>query len=92
MDLLTMFKISIGVLDTDTSLDWYYTNLLNMATADLASDDISVTVLDTEIGKVTVVLYAELLMNQKDIATNPTLILLKNKLSAMTKGERVTDV
>lgn len=88
MELLAMLKKSIGDLSDSTELDEYYNNILAMATADLSTDDISDTVLASDMGQVTTVLYAQLLINNQDIATNSTLTLLKNKLSAMTKGER----
>jgi len=91
MDLLTMFRSSIGDLSTSTDMDSYYQNFLDMAKNELITDDISDTIIETETGKLTTVLYAQLLMNDKDIATNPSLLLLRNKLSTMTKGERVEE-
>lgn len=86
-ELLTMLKKSRGMLDTDTSLDEYLKEFIDAAKADLGSDDISETILATDIGKQTIVLYAQKLIDNQDIATNPTLTYLRNKLSAMTKGE-----
>lgn len=70
-------------------MDAYYQQFLDLARADLLSDDISDTVLNEDIGVSCVILYAEALMNKADIATNPTISLLRNKLANMTKGERV---
>ena len=86
-----MFRSSIGDLSTSTDMDSYYQNFLDMAKNELITDDISDTIIETETGKLTTVLYAQLLMNDKDIATNPSLLLLRNKLSTMTKGERVEE-
>ena len=46
-DLLKMFKKSIGDFNATTTMDNYYTNFLNMAIADLESDDISEDQLST---------------------------------------------
>lgn len=86
--LLDLYKTSIGDFN-GTSLDDYYKTLLTMAKTDLMSDDISYDVLESDLGKATTILYAEALMNKTDIATNPTITLLRNKLSDMTKGDRV---
>lgn len=88
-ELLIQYKNSIG--DFDNTLDEYYTNQLLMAKADLITDDISESVLNTDLGRALTILYAEALMNKTDIATNPTISLLRNKLSLITKGDR-TDV
>ena len=88
-NLLKTFKKSIGDSNATTIMDNYYTNFLNMAIADLESDDISEDQLSTILGQSTICLYAEALMNKTDIATNPTITLLRNKLSDMTKGDRV---
>lgn len=85
--LLEKFKKSIGDFGSATPDDYYQT-FLNMAIYDLESDDISEDVLHGDLGIVTIVLYAEALMNKTDIATNPTITLLRNKLSIMTKGAR----
>lgn len=87
-DLLKMYKKSIGDFNATTIMDSYYTNFLNMAIADLESDDISEIQLSTVLGQSAICLYAEALMNKTDIATNPTIALLRNKLSDMTKGDR----
>lgn len=89
--LLNLFKMSIGDFN-GSDLDNYYKTFLMMAKSDLITDDISSFALDTNLGRSLVVLYAEALMNKTDIATNPTISLLRNKLSLMTKGDRVTDV
>lgn len=85
--LLDKFKKSIGDFGSSTPND-YYKTFLDMAIYDLESDDISETILHDNLGISTIVLYAEALMNKTDIATNPTISLLRNKLSIMTKGER----
>ena len=87
-DLLKMFKKSIGDFNATAIMDDYYTNFLNMAIADLENDDISEVQLSTILGQSTICLYAEALMNKTDIATNPTIALLRNKLSDITKGDR----
>lgn len=87
-DLLTEFKTSIGDFGS-ANPDSYYLSFLNAARADLSTDDIDETVLNGDLGRVTTVLYAEALMNKTDIATNPTIALLRNKLAIMTKGGRV---
>lgn len=87
-ELLKMYKKSIGDFNATATMDNYYTNFLNMAIADLESDDISAIQLSTILGQSTICLYAEALMNKTDIATNPTITLLRNKLSDMTKGDR----
>lgn len=90
MELLNMLKNTIGDLSTSNDLDGYYQAMLDQAIADLATDDISTTILATEIGKVATVLYSKLLINNEDISTNSTLNNLRNKLSSMTKAERNT--
>lgn len=87
-ELLEMYKKSIGDFNKNAIMDNYYTNFLNMAIADLENDDISEMQLLTMLGQSTICLYAEALMNKTDIATNPTITLLRNKLSDMTKGDR----
>lgn len=84
--LISQYKLSIGDFNGN-ELDNYYKNFLSMAKGDLLTDDISEAALNTEIGRAAIILYAECLMNKQDVATNPTLTLLKNKLSIMTKGE-----
>lgn len=90
--LLSQYKTSIGDLNSgDTEQDNYYKNFLLMAMSDLITDDIDDKVLNSELGKALTILYAKALMNDTDIATNPTISLLRNKLSLMTKGDRVDD-
>lgn len=86
--LLAMFKNSIGDLSGGTELDNYYKNFILMAKTQLTAEDISDTQIDTELGQFATVLSAQLLMNNKDIADNPTLTMLRNLLAARTKGER----
>ncbi len=90
-ELLAMFKMTIGDFTPDNPLDQYYSNFLNMAAEQIKSNDISESVLNSDLGKATTVLWAEALMNKKDIANDPTLNLLRNTLSAQTKGERYAD-
>lgn len=87
-NLLEKFKKSIGDFGSGMPDD-YYMNFLTMAKADLLSDDISEEQLDSELGVALTVIYAEQLMNKTDIATNPTITLLRNKLAILTKGARV---
>ena len=84
---LNQFKMSIGDFNGD-ALDSYYNVFMDAAVADLSTDDISEEVLNNELGQALICLYAEALMNKTDIATNPTITLLRNKLSIMTKGAR----
>lgn len=88
-ELLKEYKISIGDFSESSDLDTYYKKFLTMAMSDLISDDIDKLVLMSELGKATTTLYAECLMNKLDVATNPTISLLRNKLSIISKGERV---
>lgn len=90
-ELLAMFKKSIGRLDGGTELDSYYQSYIDTATADLSTDDISEAALQTDLGKSAVVLYAIKLMNNEDIANNVTINLMRNKLTAITRGERHAD-
>ena len=86
--LLAKFKKSIGDMDdADNPEDEYYKQFIEMAYADLASDDISQAQLESELGQSLIVLYAEQRMNGVDIASDKTIELLRNKLSIMTKGE-----
>ena len=86
--LLAKFKQSIGDMDVEsTAEDGYYKQFIEMAYADLSSDDISQTQLESELGQSLIVLYAEQRMNGVDIANDKTIELLRNKLSLMTKGE-----
>ena len=86
-ELLAMFKKSIGDLTNSTDMDEYYTNFLMQAQSILQAEDISESVLNTDLGKVAVVFAAQLLMDGKDIANNPTLTLMRNILTAQTKAE-----
>lgn len=86
-DLLNEYKLSIGDFN-GADLDLYYKSFLSQAISDLITDDISELVLDSELGHALIILYAENLMNKTDIATNPTITLLRNKLAIITKGER----
>jgi len=88
-DLLNLYKKSIGDFN-GTDLDEYYKTFLTMAIGDLTTDDIDYCLLtNSDLGQSLIVLYAEKLMNKEDIATNPTISLLRNKLSIITKGQRV---
>ncbi len=86
--LLPQLKLTLGDLTPSSDLDYYYLNFLTMASAGVRKDDISDEVLKTKLGDSYIVLYAEALINKKDVATDPTLILLRNTLSVQTKGER----
>lgn len=86
--LLAKFKQSIGDMDVEsTAEDGYYKQFIEMAYADLSSDDISQAQLESELGQSLIVWYAEQRMNDVDIANDKTIELLRNKLSLMTKGE-----
>ena len=86
--LLAKFKQSIGDMDNGNKPeDEYYKPFIEMAYADLSSDDISEAQLESELGQSLIVLYAEQRMNGVDIANDKTIELLRNKLSLMTKGE-----
>lgn len=87
-ELLAMFKRTIGDLSADTSLDDYYKGFLQMAVMQLAAEDISESVLASELGQFATVLCARLLMDGQSTADNSTLGLLRTLLSAQTKGER----
>jgi len=87
--LVAQFKLSVGDFNAGTTLDSYYSNFLQMAIDDLITDDISQTQLDSSLGKALTILYAESLMNKTDIASNPTITFLRNKLAVITTGERV---
>lgn len=90
--LLAKFKQSIGDMDVEsTAEDGYYKQFIEMAYADLSSDDISRTQLESELGQSLIVLYAEQRMNGVDVASDKTIELLRNKLSIMTKGDIVLD-
>lgn len=86
--LLKLYKQSIGDFNTEENpLDDYYKTFLKMAYSDLVTDDISDENLNSDLGQSLICLYAEELMNKKDIANNSTITLLRNKLSIMTKGD-----
>lgn len=88
--LLTKFKKSIGDMnECDSPEDEYYLQFLEMAKADLLSDDISEKQLNSELGQSLVVLYAQQRMNGVDIASDLTISLLRNKLALITKGDKV---
>ena len=86
--LLARYKRSIGDMDNGNKPeDEYYKPFIEMAYADLSSDDISEAQLESELGQSLIVWYAEQRMNGADIANDKTIELLRNKLSLMTKGE-----
>lgn len=86
--LLARFKRSIGDMDNGNKPeDKYYKPFIEMAYADLVTDDIAEEQLASELGQSLIVLYAEQRMNGVDIANDKTIELLRNKLSLMTKGE-----
>lgn len=84
--LIKQYKLSIGDFNGN-ELDSYYKNFLMIAKSDLLTDNIDRKVLDTDLGKALTILYAECLMNKQDIATNPTISLLRNKLAIMTQED-----
>lgn len=90
-ELLAMFKRSIGRLDGGTELDSYYKQYIDTAVADLSTDDISEAALNTELGRALIVLYAIKLMNDENVASNSTINLMRNKLTAITRGDRYVD-
>lgn len=90
--LLDKFKISIGdITPGNNGLDGFYEEQLTQAAAILRSNDISESVLSSELGKAAIVMYAKTLMDGKDVATDSTCVLLRNTLSVQTKGERYAD-
>ncbi|MDE7440234.1 MAG: hypothetical protein K2N23_06990 [Clostridia bacterium] len=89
--LLPQFRQTVGDFTPSSDLDDYYLNFLSMAAASLRGDDISDEVLQTELGKSAVILFAKALMDGKDVAADPTLKLLRNTLSVQTKGDRYAD-
>lgn len=87
--LLAKFKLAIGDLTPGTELDTYYTEKLDAAQAIIAANDISDSILATELGMSAIVLQAQVLMGNVDADEgNRTIILMRNTLSAQTKGER----
>ena len=87
--LIEKFKLTIGDLTSQTDdLNKYYENFLSMAAAELRANDISETILASELGGCAVVLYAKAKMEGVDTATDKTCIFLRNTLSIQTKGER----
>lgn len=92
-ELLNKFKVTIGDFQKNNNpLDEYYKTFLNRAYADLIEDDISPENLNSELGDSLLCLYAEALMNKTDVATNPSITLLRNKLSLLTKGDKIKNV
>lgn len=87
-ELLKKYKNSIGDFNDDFVQDEYYTNFLEQAIVDLITDDISEEQLNSELGQAVTILYAKALMNETDIATNPTISLQRNKLSLLSKGDK----
>ena len=87
--LLAKFKFAIGALTPGTELDASYTEKLDTAQAIIAANDISDSILATELGMSAIVLQAQVLMGNVDADEgNRTIILMRNTLSAQTKGER----
>lgn len=91
IDLLKTFRLSVGDLTPGSEMDAYYMSFLQSARVQLLADDVSESVLNSELGGVAVVALAEALMNKKDIAADQTIRLLKNTLSAKTKAERCAE-
>ena len=91
-EILTAFKLTIGDLTPSTQNAPYYQNFINQAKAQLLSEDIDEQILtETELGRSAIVLQAVALMEKRDVANDPTLLLLRNQLSAQTKGHRYAD-
>ncbi len=87
--LLAKLKLAIGDLTPGKELDDYYTVKLDTAQAIIAANDISDSILATELGMSAIVLQAQVLMGNVDADEgNRTIILMRNTLSAQTKGER----
>lgn len=92
MDLLKKFKLNRKELSVNNKpIEEYYQSLLNSAKVELKAEDISEEVLKTEYGQNCIIHCANLMIDGIDRATNPTMILMKNTLSSMTKGERYSD-
>lgn len=90
MTTLEMLKLSIGdVTPNATELNDYYNNFILQANALLLSNDISQTVLATDLGKSAVVLIAIDLINGKDVSSNKTVNFMINTLTINTKAERL---
>ena len=86
---LAKLKLAIGALTRGKELDDYYTEKLDTAQAIIAANDISDSILATELGMSAIVLQAQVLMGNVDADEgNRTIILMRNTLSAQTKGER----
>ena len=87
--LLAKFKLAIGDMTPGTQLDAYYSEKLDTAQAIIAANDISETILATELGMSAIILQAQVLIGNVDADEgNRTIILMRNTLSAQTKGER----
>lgn len=86
-DLLKILKEDLGDFSREQEVDNYYLTKIDIAIADLLTEDISEKILQGNLGKSAIILYAKLLIKEQDIASNPTLTLLKNKLSCISKGE-----
>lgn len=86
--LLDKLKNNRGVMLSDTSMDAFYQEKLDSAIAEFKADDISDSVLSSDYGQVCIVYLACLIIDKMDRASNPTLLLMKNTLSNITKGER----
>ena len=87
--LLAKLKLAIGDLTPGKELDDYYMEKLDTAQAIIAANDISDSILATELGMSAIVLQAQVLMGNVDADEgNRTIILMRNTLSAQTKGER----
>lgn len=89
MELLDRLKLSIG--DYNDTLYDIYQEYIDQAEADYLSEDISETVLASDIGQTAIIAYAICLIREQDIASNSTLIYFRNKMAGMSKGERVED-
>lgn len=89
--ILNRLKSERGILVSDTSADAFYNEKITFAISSLLSEDIVDCSLRTDFGKTVIIYYASLLIDGKDIASDATLTLMRNTLSAMAKGERYSD-
>ena len=86
--VLERLKYRYGDLNKNSELDGtFYDEAIFEAVADMKTEDICKEALESDYGQTAITFAASLIINQMDLATNPTLNLMKNKLSAMTKGE-----
>ncbi len=87
-ELLKKLKNSLGDFTTEDATEQYYGAALDQAYFDLTTDDIDEAVIVTDMGKTAMVLYARLVIEEKDPNEVTSMVMFRNKLSAMTKGAR----